>query len=526
MPEHAPDFATAFSRLEGSPLRRRPARGSFSWKHALRDPRAMPARAGGSALVLCGLALAAMPYAAHAGTAPSRSRVLLTLCPSRESLRASLLDYADSVRASQPPYAGEALHYAGVSYARASLPDSAIACFLRAVAARRGDEERLALADALLLRGREGDLEATNALLAPAVDPNRDEYSMVPDACRARLAWAKLLAGETRPAYELFRSIEPLLDLDPVWGYRMARAFVEAGDPKRALAALQPLAIASREQDEEIMELAARAFERFGDKGRLEAGISQSIADRDRSEGTLIQAMRGRRARFTAADGFGLGGVVAPADDKLRRAAVVLWAPGDTLESYDSLTVALGRAGWAVLLMEVRGSGWSAAPACPFPDSWVGRENAMQTVCAYDVRAALRALSLVAKVDTTSYLLAGVGTTAPIAVEAAELDDRVPALLLLSPAPAAVERGALREHIRRLQRPIYFSNAPEDFPQFETTEALYQAGDRARSRMADVKAPGSGARPFRRDRAAVQRLVTWLEETMPAPSARVKKRSR
>jgi predicted alpha/beta hydrolase len=79
----------------------------------------------------------------------------------------------------------------------------------------------------------------------------------------------------------------------------------------------------------------------------------------------MLQAMHGRRVRFSAADGFALGGVVAAADEKLRRAAVVIVAPGDTLESYDSLTVALGKAGWAVVLMEVRGSGWSAAPACP-----------------------------------------------------------------------------------------------------------------------------------------------------------------
>jgi hypothetical protein len=207
--------------------------------------------------------------------------------------------------------------------------------------------------------------------------------------------------------------------------------------------------------------------------------------------------------------------VIVPADAKLRRALVLLCAPGDTLESYDSLSVALGRAGWAVMLMQVRGSGWSAAPSCPIPAAWVGREDAMQSVCAHDVREAMRALTLAAKVDTGRYVVAGVGATAPIAIEAAELDPRVPALLLLSPAPAAVDRGTLRAHIRKLQRPIYFSSAPEDYLQNETTDVLYQAGDRARSRVADVSAGGSGARPFRRDAKAVQRLVAWLEETMP-----------
>jgi len=491
-----------------------------------RNPRSMVARAGraagarvGAVLLLAWAGLATGPFAAHAGTAPSRSQVLLTLCPSRTSLRASLVGYADSIQSTGPEYAGEALAFAGQSYGRASLPDSAIACFQRAVATRGGDDERFGLADALLLRGQEGDLET-----AIAVIEKGRESTLSPDACQARLAWAHLLAGDTKRSVELFKPLEPLLDLDPVWGYRMARAFVEAGDPKRGLAALQPLAIASREQDEEIMRLAGRAFERFGDKGRLEAGISRAIAGRDKSEGKLIEALGGRRVRFSSADGFPLGAVVAPADQKLRRAAVVLWAPGDTLESYDSLTVALGRAGWAVMLMQVRGSGWSAAPACPFPDAWVGREDAMQTVSARDVREALRALSLATRIDTTRYLVAGVGSTAAIAVEAAQLDPRVPALLLLSPAPAAVERGTLRERIRRLQRPIYFANAPEDFLQFEMTETLYQAGDRPRSRVADVNAAGSGARPFRRDRAAVQRLVAWLEETLPARARPAKPR--
>jgi len=449
--------------------------------------------------------------------APSRPQVLLTECPSRETLRAGLLHYADSVRVTEPLNAGEALYLAGTSFARAGLRDSAIRCFERADSARGGDEERLALADALLLRRREGDLEAVIARVGPAGKQARGEGSPAADAYQARLAWAELLAGRTMRSYELFTPIRATLDLDPVWGYRMARAFVEAGDRKRALAALQPLVIASREQDGEAMDLAVRAFEPFGNKLRLQTSLERGIVERDQSEGKLSEAMGGRRVRFTAPDGAALGAVlVSPAGVKRPRAAVVLWAPRDTLESYDSLAVALQRDGWAVLLMEVRGSGWSVGPQCPFPEAWTGREDAMQTAAALDVREGMRALALTAHADTSRCLVVGVGSTAPIAVEAAGLDPRVPALLLLSPAPAAVDRGWMREQIRRLQRPIYFSSAPEDFPRFEVTDALYQAGDRGRSRVADVSAAGSGARPYRRDPAAVRRLIAWLAETFPA----------
>src|SRR5262249_38503120 len=183
--------------------------------------------------------------------------------------------------------------------------------------------------------------------------------------------------------------------------------------------------IASREQDTEVMSLIDRAGQTIGDPRRVEDNIRRAIAASDRRDGVRIQAMGGRPVRIEAGD-FSLAGIVAPADQQLRRAVVVLRAPGDTLESYDSLTVALGRAGWAVMLMELRGSGGSAAPSCPFPDAWVRREDAMQTVSAGDVRVALRALAGAARIDTTRYLVAGVGATGPIAVEAAQSDPRVP----------------------------------------------------------------------------------------------------
>jgi len=41
--------------------------------------------------------LAALPPAAHAGEPPSRASILMTACPSRASLRASLIAYADSI---------------------------------------------------------------------------------------------------------------------------------------------------------------------------------------------------------------------------------------------------------------------------------------------------------------------------------------------------------------------------------------------------------------------------------------------
>src|SRR5262249_41748812 len=121
------------------------------------------AAAAQAALCVC-VGLLALPEAARA--APSRASVLLTECRSRASLRASLVAYADSILPPARAAAGEAFWFAGRSYARASLRDSAIACFRRAVAARGEEEERCDLADALMIRRAAGDIEAALALFA------------------------------------------------------------------------------------------------------------------------------------------------------------------------------------------------------------------------------------------------------------------------------------------------------------------------------------------------------------------------
>jgi hypothetical protein len=81
--------------------------------------------------------------------------------------------------------------------------------------------------DDLLIRREEGDLEAAIQMLETALDPNSG-IAMAHDAHAARLAWAKAARRRHARSFELFKSLEAALDLDPVWGYRMARAFVEA----------------------------------------------------------------------------------------------------------------------------------------------------------------------------------------------------------------------------------------------------------------------------------------------------------
>lgn len=468
-------------------------------------------------MMLALLAPLAVTGPSRAGSPPTRTQVLLIECPSRESLRLSLLDHARRAGATAPLSAAEALYFAGSSYERAGRADSAIACYRGALALRGNAPERIALADLLLRRGRDGDRDAARALLDSSYAQAAAENDPAAAAFDARIAWTEVLAGQAARGVERFVPLEAELSGDPLWRYRMARARLEAGDPRRAVLLAEPLAIASRAQDAEILSLLERASASLGGKGRLDERIGRAIVAHDDRERALLAAIGGRRVRFAASDGFPLGAtVIAAAGAARARAAVLLRAPGDTLADYDTLAVALRRGGWAVMLLDLRGSGWSVGPSCPYAATWAGREDALHTRTAKDVRDALRALALSATVDTTRYVIVGVERTASIAVEAASLDPRAQALVLLSPDPVPVDQGITRAWIHRLQRPIFFSSAPEDFLRFEVTDALYQAGDRARSRVADARAAGHGGRPFRGDPTAAPRLIGWLDDRWAA----------
>jgi hypothetical protein len=194
-------------------------------------------------------------------------------------------------------------------------------------------------------------------------------------------------------------------------------------------------------------------------------------------------------------------------------------APGDTVADYDSLTYALTHAGVATMLLDMRGSGWSVSPSCPLPDTWNGREELLEKRAAVDTRDALAALGQEVPVDSSRYLVVGVGATAPIAVQAAVLDRRITALLLVSPKPAAVERGPMRAQLARLKLPVFYQMGPEDFEDAALVDAFYRAGNRQASRVAEAHVIGHGIGQFHHDPAVAARVIRWLNENLPARAA-------
>jgi predicted alpha/beta hydrolase len=472
-------------------------------------------------LALSLLLLLVLAAPAPAGLPATRARTLLTLADSPAELRARLLAYADSAASSVPYGAGEALYYAGWSFQRDGAMDSAIVCHRRAVELRGATEEQFALADQLLLRRGPGDAAAAITLLEPMVEAASLDPSGLPHVL-GRLAWARFLAGATDSAAALFAPIERELLSQPEWRYRMARVSLARGDHRHTVDLLLPNAVLSRGTDEEVVGLLEKAGTPLGVVPRIKDEVARGVEARDKAELALAKSLGGRLLTLPAEDGFALGALMIPAEartssrSRTRLTAVVMMAPGDTLASADSLALALHGHGLTVLLLQPRGSGGSVGANCPMPDAWVDREVAMQSRVARDVRDALRALARVTPVDTTRYVVAGVGPTVSTAVEAATLDRRVGALLLVSPAPAAVDRGTARARLAQLQMPVYFQTAPEDFDAtYEITEALYQAGDRAASRVVESNASGRGLALFRADPALARRFLHWLDSALP-----------
>lgn len=479
------------------------------------------------AATVCLLLLCAATRA-FAGTPPTRTQTLLIECRTPGELRARLEAYADSTFGRDSFGSGEACAVLGASFSRSGARDSALAWCTRALDRRGDTEDRLAVADLLLDRRRGDDVARVTAQLRKYLEAIEAPGARAP--YQARLAWALHLAARSDTAAAMFAEIEGDLASSLEWSARMGRTALAAGRPGAAMRWLMPVAMASRGLAADIMDslnAAAAAMPAGSPRRDLAALVAGQVAALDREQARRLDAFHARRVTFNADDGFPLAGAwLAAADSARHLGAVVLLEPGGDPTVCDSLAGALLRANLAVLLLDRRGSGASVGPACPTPFAWHGREEALDRRCARDVRDGLRALARATPLDTSRYVVAGIGEAATTAVRAALLDPRARALLLVSPSPHPVDRGVVRAGIAKLQRPIFFQLAPEDFLLFELTDVLYQAGLRPVSRVSDSHGGGQGAAQFRDDPAIAPRLIRWLAETLPPPARPVPRPAR
>src|SRR5262249_34619658 len=151
----------------------------------------------------------------------------------------------------------------------------------------------------------------------------------------------------------------------------------------------------------------------------VEMAMRQQRKEMDLADKAALDELKAQRVLFKGTDGGALSGIVFGSKGTKRARAVVGLIPPDTpIEFFDSLAVGMRRAGYALLLMEVRGSGFSVDGNAPLPETWHDREVEMESKVAGDVRPALRALAKAATIDTSRYLVIGIGRTSPIAIEA------------------------------------------------------------------------------------------------------------
>ena len=470
-----------------------------------------------------------LPALAFGALPSSRTQVLLRVPATPAALRGRLHAYADSAAAAGDRYgAGEAWGALGQSYAYAGAADSAIVAWQQSVALRGAREDELALVDGLLGRRGPGDvagaIERLTRLEPEARADDRAVYAQV----LGRLAWANVLAGHADSASAQFARVESRLALDRTWRFRMARAAAASGDARRTMSLLLVDAVRARGADRDVMRLLDQAAGGGSVERRVRDEIARQLRARDAAEAKGLAPLGARRVNFAASDGATLGGILfeAPHGAKGRPGAVLVMAPGDTVAAWDSLATALARHGISTFLMDLRGSGSSIVPDCPTPEAWSGREDAMRVRSGRDVCDAIRALAFGSGVDSTRVLAGAAGAQSSIAVEAAGRCRGVRALLLVSPTPPAPERAPAVLALQRLQLPVFFQIAPEDYgASYEITEALYQFGNRSVSREVDATVPGRGAEVFRSDPQLATRLLGWLDGVLASSRASAKRRS-
>ena len=439
---------------------------------------------------------------------------------SPDTLRARLEAFATGT--TNHRQASQALYYRGLSFDRGAMPDSAIASYRRANALGRNPGALSALIDALLRRRAEGDVADAIHLLEQMREADEAGVETV-HFDPARLGWAYVLSGDAKRGVELLAPLESRLANDPQWHYRLARAHMAAGNSTRATGYLTMLNTASRGQDREVAAMIKR-LDNALPTAHVAERVSQMLKAHDDDEIALLERLGGRRLRLLASDGAMVGGAVFADTTAKReaRAAVVLAGPGDELRDYDSLTVALRRSGFAVFLLDPRGSGWSVAPEFSLPDTWEGRQDALAARVARDVHDAISALRRVARVDTTRVLLIGVGSMAPIAFNAAATDARVAAMALLDPWTSPVDRGTTLQAARRTQVPTFIHVSVPGREETVFVDTLFHSVPQRTSRLVESPAFSSGAAAFGSRPDVTPRFVRWLGETFSArPSRRV-----
>jgi dienelactone hydrolase len=378
--------------------------------------------------------------------------------------------------------------------------------------------ERFVLADVLLASRDPADARRALAMLRSTplsadVGSGLQRYYL-----DARLGWAYQLVGRPDSAAPLLGPAMSRLKGDDEWVFRMAQVEHALGQDSAAVERLLSVADRSPIVDPRAVALLDGMARRLGMERTLRAELARRMGRLLQAEREVTGPWGAERAEWFGGDGFHVRGLF------LRRNAARGRRPGvfvlrdfhTPLAAYDSLVLTLNRAGYAVLLGELRGTAHTRDSTFHSPWVWWGREARMRALVVDDVRSGLDALSMQPLVDAGALVVVGLRETAPLALEAAARDPRVRATVVVTPRPGPTQLGTMRAAVERLRAPLYIQTAPEEFDYDDYLEDLYRATDPKVSRLVSGQAAGSGAELCRRDERVRKRLAEWLKETLAA----------
>ena len=451
------------------------------------------------------------------------TRVLLH-APDPAAVRHDLAAFARSRSPADSVAAGTAWALVASSYHRAGLADSAIVCGERAVARHADGEALEALIDAYCVRGGAGDVTRARELLDRRARLLRFDAGLWDVAnTGGRVAWALFLAGNADSAHRLFTHQRRLDDeTNPmcwVWRRRMAMVARAAGDRERALDLARQLCVRSLLRDRDATKLLHDILGSEEADQHYAPFMRSELVRATQLDAARLEEIHARRVSATGADGFPLAATLFEPPAHARRVVLAIGRPDLDLTVCDSLAAGLARSGYAFAVLDPRGSGHSLAPECATPESWDGREAALEHATATDVRRMFDAVAKDLGADTTGYVVLATLTGSGIAVEAATLDHRVRALVLASPEPPRVELGRMAARLQKTRPPVFLETTPSEPTGVDMAARLYDFVDPKVSRLVDSEQAGDDVSIFVMDTGALPRLTGWLSESWAAKSA-------
>lgn len=482
--------------------------------------RSFPASFRALALAFAACAIVAAPVRAQLWSSPAQ-RVMLG-APTPAQVRARLRAHADSVRASAPIDAAEAWHWIGLSHFRGGAPDSAALAYAAARTLRESPDDAYALAEALLARRAAGAADSAARFVA-ALPP--DDPDAATPTTRLWRAWALVRTGDAAgqraavaTAQRELRSPAIAPELRVRWLRRFAGPFVDAGIDAGPM--LAPLAVASRGRDAAIGRALRAASPGWLGGAALDAVLAAAIAHADSLEAATPRAAGAKPLVVRASDGFPLRAwlVRGPAAASPLVALVGEPAP-DPWKAADSLLAHLRRAGFAVVLLDPRGSAGSVGASCAYADDWTGREDAMAAAVAGDLRAAVRAAIASGAADPKRVAVGAVGPLAMSVALAARSDASVRALLFVDAALAPTDRGPFTAALAAAGTPAFFQTGAAAVENNWVVDEVVARLPSRQTRVAESGASGSGLALFRRGTTESARFVDWIRNVWTTPRA-------